>query len=174
MKINNFTKGFTLIEIIISLAIFTMVMIVALGAFLKIVDVNKRAQSIEMAVNSLTFAVEAMSRELRIGKSYEVSNTGDQVTFIGRYDTAVPPQPIYYAYRFSGNKIQRAVRVSVKPANTDFSDLTAINLKITSLVFDLKVGIVPMVRIYTSGEVQSVDKAKTTFDVQTAISQRLQ
>lgn len=171
----NLKKGFTLIEIIVSLAIFALVMIVALGAFLKIVDVNKRAQAIEMSVNSLTFAVEAMSRELRIGKQYKVTNNGNQVTFIARYNSATPPQPIYYGYRLNQNKIERAVssNVGAEPSSSDYSSLTATDMKITKLEFVNDNSAIPLLSIYAAGEIGTVEKAKTNFDIQTAVSQRL-
>jgi|ERR1035437_1884571 prepilin-type N-terminal cleavage/methylation domain-containing protein len=63
-------KGFTLIEIIVSLAIFTVVAVVAVGAFLKIIDANKKSQTLQTAVNNVNFAFESMAREIRVGSSY--------------------------------------------------------------------------------------------------------
>jgi prepilin-type N-terminal cleavage/methylation domain-containing protein len=176
MKLFTLEKGFTLIEIIVSMAIFSVVMVVALGAFLKIVDVNKRAQTVEAAVNNLTFTIESMTRELRTGKSYELNPGKNQVTFIAKYTTGSPPVPIYYAYRLSSSKIQRAIGPSAgtKPGSSDFAEATAPNVKVTDLSFELDhTGNIPLIRIFATGEVGSVEKAKTTFSVQTAVSQRL-
>ncbi len=63
-------KGFTLIEIIVSLAIFTVVAVVAVGAFLKIIDANKKAQTLQTAMNNINFALESMVREIRVGSNY--------------------------------------------------------------------------------------------------------
>lgn len=63
-------NGFTLIEIIVSLAVFSIVAVVALGALLKIISVNAKAQSIQAAVTNLNFSLESMSRELRTGSVY--------------------------------------------------------------------------------------------------------
>lgn len=162
-------KGFTLVEIMVSLAIFSLVMVVALGAFLKIVDLNKRAQSVESAVNNLTFTIEALTRELRTGQSYSTATW--PLSFIGKYDSS--NQPIYYAYRLDSNRIQRATRVGSMPVAGDFSYTTSPNVKITTLSFNLVANTIPMVNIYAAGEVGSVEKAKATFDIQTSISQRL-
>ncbi len=62
--------GFTLVEIIVSLAIFAIVATVALGALVKIVSANKKAQAVQEAVTSLNFALDAMSREMRVGRNY--------------------------------------------------------------------------------------------------------
>ena len=70
-KINkNSKKGFTLIEIIVSLAIFSIVALVAVGALIKIVDANKKAQSLKTAINNINYALEAMSRDIRAGTNY--------------------------------------------------------------------------------------------------------
>ncbi|MDE2037756.1 MAG: type II secretion system protein [Patescibacteria group bacterium] len=62
--------GFTLIEIVVSLAIFAIVAMVALSALVKIMDANKKAQTIQDAVTSLSYALDSMSRELRTGSVY--------------------------------------------------------------------------------------------------------
>ena len=47
-------RGFTLIEIIVSLGLFAIVAIVAAGALLKILDSNKKAQSIQNTMTNLS------------------------------------------------------------------------------------------------------------------------
>lgn len=73
---NTFNKnsGFTLIEIIVSLGIFTIVAVVATGAFLKVIDANKKSQSLKTAINNVNFALESISRELRVGSNYYCFN----------------------------------------------------------------------------------------------------
>lgn len=63
-------KGFTLIEIIVSVAIFVIVMVIAIGAVLSAVDANRKAQSVNVVINNLNLAVESMVRDLRTGKNY--------------------------------------------------------------------------------------------------------
>ena len=63
-------KGFTLIEIIVSVAIFVIVMTIAIGAVLSAVDANRKAQSISTVINNLNIAVEGMVRDLRTGENY--------------------------------------------------------------------------------------------------------
>ncbi len=68
-KKNN-QRGFTLLEMIISLAIFTIVALIAIGAILKIMDANRKSLSLKTAINNLNFALESMSREMRVGSNY--------------------------------------------------------------------------------------------------------
>lgn len=80
-------KGFTLIEIIVSVAIFVIVMTIAIGAVLSAVDANRKAQSINVVINNLNLAVESMVRDLRTGKDYSYpSGCGGQGTCISFED----------------------------------------------------------------------------------------
>jgi len=64
------SSGFTLIEMIVSLAIFSIVAVVALGALMKIISANKKAQTLMSAMTNLNFALESMSREMRMGSNF--------------------------------------------------------------------------------------------------------
>lgn len=64
-------KGFTLIEIMVAVSIFSMVMVVAIGATLAIVSANKRAQALNSVIANLNFAIEGMVRDLRTGYDYD-------------------------------------------------------------------------------------------------------
>ena len=70
-KKNNTVKGFTLVEMMVAVAIFSLVMLVAIGAVLAIVGANKKAQSLTSVINNLNFAFEAMTRDLRTGMDYK-------------------------------------------------------------------------------------------------------
>ncbi len=65
------TKGFTLIEIIVSLAIFSVVAVIAIGALVRVTSANRQAQAIQSGVNNVSFVLDAMSREMRVGTNYK-------------------------------------------------------------------------------------------------------
>ena len=67
-------KGFTLIELIVSIALFGFVSVVMVGAMLSVVGANAKSQALTNATNSLNFAIESMVRELRVGKTYNCAN----------------------------------------------------------------------------------------------------
>ncbi len=50
--------------------IFSIVVVVALAALVKIIDANKKAQTIQDAVVNMSFTMESMTRELRTGSTY--------------------------------------------------------------------------------------------------------
>lgn len=63
-------KGFTLIEMLVSVGIFTVVMVVALGALLAVSESDRKAQTIKTITNNLGFALEGISRTVRTGIEY--------------------------------------------------------------------------------------------------------
>jgi prepilin-type N-terminal cleavage/methylation domain-containing protein len=67
-------KGFTLIEMVVAIMIFVMVAMVALGALLKIIDSNKKSQAMKTAITNMNFALESMTRDLRVGSTYNCYN----------------------------------------------------------------------------------------------------
>ncbi len=77
----NSRHGFTLVEMIVALGIFSVVAVVALGALTKIISANKKAQTLQASITNLNFALDSMSREMRVGKNYYCS-TGTSFTQI--------------------------------------------------------------------------------------------
>lgn len=65
------TKGFTLIEMLVSVGLFSIVMLVAVAAILSIIGNNKKAQGINNVANNLNFAVESMVRDMKTGFFYK-------------------------------------------------------------------------------------------------------
>lgn len=63
-------QGFTLIEMIVSLAIFGIVVTVSVGALLVLVASNQRLQGEQKIMTNLSFALDSMTREIRTGSSY--------------------------------------------------------------------------------------------------------
>ncbi len=70
------TRGFTLIEMLVSVAIFTTVMVIALGALLSLSEADRKAEVLNSAINNLSFGMEGMSRSLRTGHSYHCGISG--------------------------------------------------------------------------------------------------
>ncbi len=64
------TRGFTLIEMIVSLGIFSLVMTIAVGALLVLISNNQKLQGEQSVMTNLAFALDGMTREIRTGTSY--------------------------------------------------------------------------------------------------------
>ncbi len=72
----NLVSGFTLIEIMVAVSIFSIVMVIAVGAVLAIVSANRKAAALNSVITNLNFAIEGMVRDLRTGHSYNCGATG--------------------------------------------------------------------------------------------------
>ncbi len=63
-------RGFTLIELVVAFGLFSIVMFIAAGALLSLVNLNKKAQAQQSAINNINFALENMARSIRTGSAY--------------------------------------------------------------------------------------------------------
>lgn len=72
----NFNRGFTVIELTVALGLFTVVMLISVGALLSIVDANRKARALESVMDNLSFAIENMSRSIRVGDTYHCGTSG--------------------------------------------------------------------------------------------------
>lgn len=66
IRFSQQSRGFSLVEMMVSLMIFSVVAVVALGAMIKIINVNKKAQTLQSSITNLNFALDVMSRELTV------------------------------------------------------------------------------------------------------------
>src|SRR6185312_12226251 len=70
-------RGFTLIEVMVSVAIFSLVMVIALGALLAISVSDRKAESLKSVINNLNFSLDSLSRSIRTGTSWNCISTQD-------------------------------------------------------------------------------------------------
>ncbi len=61
-------SGFTLIELMVSLMIFTIVVLAAIGSLYSVNTASRKVQSMRTVLDNITFAVESISRTVRTGK----------------------------------------------------------------------------------------------------------
>lgn len=72
-KKKNTECGFTLIELMVSVAIFSIVLLFALGAILTIIDANGKARTLTSVMNNVNFAFENVTRSIKTGKEIKVN-----------------------------------------------------------------------------------------------------
>jgi prepilin-type N-terminal cleavage/methylation domain-containing protein len=68
--------GFTLLEMIVSLGVFSAAILIILGAILSINDAQKKMINIQAVEDNLRFALDTMSREIRTGSVYNCEGGG--------------------------------------------------------------------------------------------------
>ena len=178
--------GFTLIEIIVSLAIFAVVSVVAIGSLLKVIDANKKAQALKTAINNLNFALEAMSREIRTGSEYEegsVSVTGgtDEITFRTSKDCE-DDTALYLSYKYdaTAKTLLKSSGCKNSPELSDYDPIVSADLTVTYLEFFVTnvetpddINTQPMIRMAIQGYSGLREKDRSYFSLQTIVSQRI-
>ena len=68
-------QGYTLVEMVISVALFTAVMVIAASAYLSLIALNRHSRATSDIVANLSFAVESMARSARTGQGYSCSTS---------------------------------------------------------------------------------------------------
>jgi len=76
LRISSQKKGFSLVEVLVATALFTVVVTVAVSALLVILDANRKAQNISNTINNTFFSFETMTRLLRTGAGYHCGTSG--------------------------------------------------------------------------------------------------
>lgn len=191
------TRGFTLIEMLISVAIFAIVMTVALGALLAMSESDRKAQALKSVINNLNFGLDSMSRSIRTGNTYHcgdntVTNASGQAGYATLRDcTASPSNTFAYndgmrtvVYRLESSAAacgQVAAAAGCITRSTDggttFVPITAPEVVVNFLNFYVSGAedplVQPKVSILIGGTVTGSGGANTAFNLQTSVTQRL-
>lgn len=64
------SAGFSLIELMVSLTVFAIVMLVSTSTLLTMINANAKAQAMNSAMTNLSFALDNITREVRMGYHY--------------------------------------------------------------------------------------------------------
>jgi len=63
-------RGYSLVELIVAVGIFSMVMLIVTGVYLALISYDRQARATNQLVSNLSFAVESMIRSIRTGRGY--------------------------------------------------------------------------------------------------------
>ncbi len=69
-KEKSLRGGFTMVELLVAVALFTVVMLISVAVIFSIIAGNRKAQNINAVVNNLNFAIESMVRDMKTGYYY--------------------------------------------------------------------------------------------------------
>jgi prepilin-type N-terminal cleavage/methylation domain-containing protein len=186
-------RGFTLVELLVSLALFSIVVVSALGAVLTISDANRRVQKNRAVMDNINLAMESMSRNIRLGRNYYCTNATPTLPIYGAAITTAQScstggtylafedqygspsnnndQDVYYF-----DSVQKKIMYYAYDSGGVAVPLTSNELEINSLKFYVTgttAGQQPKVTIVLSG-VTAVGKGMRPVEInlQTTISQR--
>lgn len=156
-------SGFTLIEMIIAVAVFTVVMTITMSAFLNLSSIQKKAFSVRASNDNMNFALEMMSRSARTGSGYSSAWGSSQFSFTDVSGNSV-------VYRLNGTQIE------VSKSGGAFLPLTASEAEITELKFFVRGegsnDGQPIVLIILNGRSGKKEKNRSYLNLQTMVTQR--
>ena len=176
--------GFTLIEMMVAVSIFAVVMTVSAGSLLTIIDANNKSQSLKSVMNNLNFALENMSRNIRVGTLYNIESginspgctggTHMEFTPRGGGDSIIYKLEQHDLYPNDLAKFQ--IEKSID-GGSSFLTISSPEIVIEHLCFygeglDPSDQIQPRVLITSRGYAGQKEKIRTSFNLQTTVSQR--
>ena len=185
-RVNQKKRGFTLIEIMVSISIFAVIMVTGIGALLSITRSYQTSRDHAITTNSIHFALDSMVRDLRLGDSYyagdfsplsqfpdEYRNLDDEsyfVNFIGI------PERGHMRYTFNPSSAPHLTRyqsvggsASESPLLTEFDSIDIDNALFRVVGSDPSDDTQPSTFIYIKGIDQ---RSGSDFVLQTFVSQR--
>lgn len=184
MRYNTSQKGFTLIEMMVSVSIFAIVLVVALGSILTILDSNRKARTLTEVMNNLNFSLESITRSMKTGVDPALAEIGGidilQVTAIVLSEDGFQRQLIEYRCLTTESQpcgqnsdgrgvVSRRVNDgSWQPITSEFVDITAFEVTLAGLA-DFNQ---PRTQITVGGEVAVNEQIRSEFTIQTTVSQR--
>jgi prepilin-type N-terminal cleavage/methylation domain-containing protein len=72
----NYQRGFTLIEMIVALGLFAVVLTIVSGAIITLIAGNQRFHHTQTIMSNLSFVIDSMTREMRVGYNYYCASSG--------------------------------------------------------------------------------------------------
>jgi len=176
-RITKEHKGFTLVELMVSVSIFAIVMMISTGTLLVLIDVNAKAQAVYSATSNLAFVLDSVSREIRSGRTFYCSSntlgtgsalpTGTSDCIDANYIVFTRERDgVRVGYRLEANKIQQ------KEGSKNWADLTSADVSVDQfrISTDGSQGgdsSQPYIRLILKGFVRNGLNTETRFNIQT-------
>lgn len=187
-------SGYTIVELVVAVGLFTVVVLVSSSAFLGVVVSNRKTLAARTAIDNLNSAIESMTRTIKTGSAYHCGTSGilsDPLDCpLGASSMAIERQkgnPTVLSdqiiYRIGPAGTCGAGQICFSDdGGTNYLALTAPfpELSLEKLQFQVYGSVPeplitskqPLVVIIIKGTA-GTGTAKTTFNVQTSVSQRL-
>lgn len=188
-KNNNSHRGFTLVEMLVSVAIFSIVVMIALGAILTILDANRKARTLTEVMNNLNFSMEMITRSLKTGVEPDYIDTDGGTIVVGAIildEEGFKREKTLYRHNIQEGLIERCATVVNNIQDYENAQCTSDWVPITSEMvfierFDVLVTATesfndgvdqPRTQLFIKGTVQISDRISSDFSLQTTVSQR--
>ncbi len=174
-------KGFTLIELMVSMSIFLVSLLICMGAIVSVFDANSKSKTLRSVMDNLNITLESMTRTIRFGTNYhcgvslpinlplDCGGSGDSNLTVRAQDGT------QVSYSLSGGRIMRTIGVSTYALTSPDVTITTLAFRVYgSAPFNSGTDLFqPQVIIVVSGYVGSKPTTQSTFTLETTISQRV-
>ncbi|MDD4290258.1 MAG: prepilin-type N-terminal cleavage/methylation domain-containing protein [Patescibacteria group bacterium] len=141
MKIKKIKKlsGFTLLEMIVATAIFVIVSTMCIGIYILTIKANTRVIIMQKIQNEMRFAMDYISREIRLANidydyytDFKITNPSEELALEDNFSNRVIFRKITRENEELGEEIGF---LQVKYNNSDWVDITANNVNLKDLYF---------------------------------------
>lgn len=174
-KAHNIKYGFTLVEIIVAMGIFSTVVLIATGSLLLLVDAQRKAFALRETYDNLRFSLETIAKDLRTGVAYHCGAAGN-------LSEPADCDPAQSSITYTNSKFEQitylldAGQLKKSINSGQAAPLTSANITIERLGFyvfgsDPNDNIHPRVIMVIVAKTGS-GRSATTFTLQTTITQR--
>ena len=186
LKFKNFPgfkkDGFSLIELLVALAVFSVSATIGLTVLLSARDAQQKILALRVTQDSLSYALDIMGKEIRTSSAYRCGIDNNDFSSASRdcssggplfsFDNALGQRVIY---RVTNGRLQKSV-----DGGGSFIYITApeIEVNIEKLTFYVVGSLAgdnsqPRVTVVLRGTAGIKEKTKANLNIQTTISQRL-
>lgn len=173
------TRGFTLIELIVALGLFTVVVTIAGGAFYSMSETNRSVQNTRAVIDNLNLSMEEIARTMRTGVFYFCNPALPVGTLSSGNDCPLGADSIAFmssegqrtVYRLAGTVIEKSI-----DGGASFFSLTAPDLRVQDLSFFVSGNagtLQPRTIIVIKGMAGVAGKNSAEFVLQTSVTQRI-
>ncbi len=187
--VKNNNRGFTLIEIMVSVSIFSIIIFIVIGSIMTVFNESRKSQAMQTVMDNLNSTVESMTRTIRFGSTYHCDiNSGDINT---TQDCGTSGAPVAAANSFAV-KFNNVVNIfkldpgtgriqQSRNGGASYYYITGSDLVIDKLMFYVS-GTTnysggdtrqPLVTIVIEGHSGSKVESQYSFSMQTSVSQRV-
>jgi prepilin-type N-terminal cleavage/methylation domain-containing protein len=175
-------KGFTLVELLIAMAIFMVIVTISMGSIISILDAGRKARALKSVMTNLNFTFETLSRDLKFGRSYYCGVATGQTwtpqncTGSGASPesaiTFVTSEGVPTIYRLNGTQLEKSTDYGATYVGITSPEIVIEDVKF--FVFGSGTGddAQPRVLILVRGYAGGKPTAQSRFVLQTTISQR--
>ena len=166
--IQQLSRGYTLIELMVAIGIFSIVVAMTSSMFITSLKGQEKSYASQNVADSARYAMELMSREIRMGTGFPSDGTGDSLQFVStmphRDGQTVKFELVSGQIMFDDDITDAVPVTAITSANTLVSGLS---FRVNGSSSHGRITIV--MRVESVGAAEDV---KTAMDLQTTISPR--